>query len=74
MEEETTRRQDEFGLMVRAFSAMVERWKGIVGKVVNHATTLAASSEELTSSVSEVSRATQEIAKTIAQVADGTNR
>jgi methyl-accepting chemotaxis protein len=74
VEEAHLRRRDEFGVMARAFAEMVKRWRSVVGTVVNHATTLAASSEELTSSVSEVSRATQEIAKTIAQVADGANR
>jgi methyl-accepting chemotaxis protein len=74
VEEAHLRRRDEFGVMARTFAEMVKRWRSVVGSVVSHATTLAASSEELTSSVSEVSRATQEIAKTIAQVADGANR
>ncbi|MCX7730257.1 MAG: methyl-accepting chemotaxis protein [Candidatus Caldatribacterium sp.] len=69
-----TARKDELGAMARAFVQMVQNWKGVVGRVANHATTLAASSEELTSSVQEVSRATQEVAKTIAQVADGASR
>ncbi|MEN3184824.1 MAG: methyl-accepting chemotaxis protein [Atribacterota bacterium] len=68
------KRGDELGVMASALVRMVQRWREVIGKVVNHATALAASSEELASSVNEISRATQEIAKTIAQVADGANR
>ncbi|MDK2897640.1 MAG: methyl-accepting chemotaxis protein [Candidatus Atribacteria bacterium] len=62
---------DEVGVLSSAFEKMVNNLRELVEQVIGTSSTLAASSQELTSSIEEVAQATQEIAQTISQVAQG---
>ncbi|MDK2897451.1 MAG: methyl-accepting chemotaxis protein [Candidatus Atribacteria bacterium] len=65
------RSQDELGRLGQSFNVMLGSLRDLTTGIVNTASTLAASSQELNSSVQEVSKATQEIAQTITQIAQG---
>ena len=62
---------DEIGDMAEAVIAMKQALRGIVGLVRNNADNLAASSEELTSTVEEQLRASDVIAKTAGDISAG---
>lgn len=67
-------RNDEIGDMANALIKMKHALKGIVGSLRNNADTLASSSEELSSSVEEQMQVSESIAKTITDVAAGSDR
>lgn len=66
-------RNDEIGDMANALIKMKHALKGIVGSLRSNADTLAASSEELSSSVEEQLQVSESIAKTITEVAAGSD-
>ncbi len=67
-------RNDEIGDMANALIKMKHVLKDIVSSLRSHADTLAASSEELSSSVEEQLQVSESVAKTISEVAAGSDR
>ncbi len=74
VEEIGRRVQDEVGILAQAFVGMVGNLRTLVQEILQGASFLSASSNELFASVEEVAKATQEVAGTIAQVAQGSTR
>ncbi|MCL6610644.1 MAG: methyl-accepting chemotaxis protein [Peptococcaceae bacterium] len=68
------RTRDEMGDLSRAFNAMADNLRELVGQIVNNAGTLAASSQELSASAQEVSAAVEEMASTAAEVSAESDR
>ncbi|NSW75829.1 MAG: Cache 3/Cache 2 fusion domain-containing protein [Candidatus Atribacteria bacterium] len=66
--------RDEVGVLAQAFGEMVTTLRDLVSKILQSASSLASSSNELFTSVEEVAKATQEVSQTITQVADGSNK
>ncbi|MCX7731035.1 MAG: methyl-accepting chemotaxis protein [Candidatus Caldatribacterium sp.] len=68
------RSKDEVGTLARAFTEMVANLRTLVQEIFQGASFLSSSSTELFTSIEEVAKATQEIAHTVAQVAQGSTR
>lgn len=65
---------DEIGTLAADFNKMVEQLRALITKVNNLAQSLAASSEELTASADQSAQAANQVAISITDVAQGTER
>jgi methyl-accepting chemotaxis protein len=63
--------KDEVGVLAGAFSQMIANLKDLVRSMVEVSSRLASSSVEVSRSVGEITRANQEVAGAVAQVAEG---
>lgn len=66
-------RNDEFGDISDSVQKMQISIKGIIGDVIDKAQTVAASSEELTATSNQSAIASEEVARTIQEIAEGAN-
>ncbi|PSL45892.1 methyl-accepting chemotaxis protein [Salsuginibacillus halophilus] len=71
VEQQHIKNKDEVGELNAAFREMTENLKGIIGTVNENAEQVAASSEQLSSSADETSKATNQITESIQEVANG---
>jgi methyl-accepting chemotaxis protein len=72
--EVAARGRDELGATARAFQAMVDSVRDIVGGVTDAAARLGSSSEQMASTAEQTGRAVAEIAESIGSVAEGAER
>lgn len=57
-----------------AFSTMLVKLRGVIGGALDSANTLATAKDQLATTADQAGKATQEIARTVGQVAEGTSR
>lgn len=68
---EMANRKDEIGILIKAIDVTKQNLRNIVGVIIENANTVASSSEELSVTTNEVLMASNEVARTIEDIANG---
>ncbi|MEG0380299.1 MAG: methyl-accepting chemotaxis protein, partial [Kurthia sp.] len=70
----TIKNQDEIGQLGTDFNSMLANLKGLIGGLQTHIQTVAATSEELSASAEETSKATDQITSAMVNVSEGADQ
>ncbi|ATP41086.1 hypothetical protein CSE16_14060 [Solibacillus sp. R5-41] len=74
IEQVTIKNQDEIGQLGTDFNSMLANLKGLIGGLQTHIQTVAATSEELSASAEETSKATDQITAAMVNVSEGADQ